>query len=63
MDWEKRKDGKPMYHACEEHIELAMDIIIDEHEAAPIIEKYTEEKSLSTVCSFCEKPAIYHISK
>ncbi len=52
-----------MYHACEEHIELAMDIIIDEHEAAPIIEKYTEEKSLSTVCSFCEKPAIYHISK
>ncbi|WP_100405856.1 CxxH/CxxC protein [Bacillus solitudinis] len=52
-----------MYSACEEHIDLAMDIVIDEHEAAPIIEKYTAEETLSTVCNFCAEPAIYQISK
>ncbi|WP_017725832.1 CxxH/CxxC protein [Halalkalibacterium ligniniphilum] len=52
-----------MYVSCEEHIDLAMDIIIDEHEAAPVIEMIPAKEQLSTSCSFCEKPANYRISK
>jgi CxxH/CxxC protein (TIGR04129 family) len=52
-----------MEFACEEHIELAMDIVVDEYEAAPIIEKVREEEQLSTTCSYCEKPAVYTIAK
>ncbi|WP_100374306.1 CxxH/CxxC protein [Bacillus sp. FJAT-45037] len=52
-----------MLYACEEHIELAMDVIVDEHEAAPIIEKTDQETQISTTCSFCEKTAIYSIAK
>ncbi len=57
------KGGEIMLYACEEHIELAMDVIVDEHEAAPIIEKTDQETQISTTCSFCEKTAIYSIAK
>jgi CxxH/CxxC protein (TIGR04129 family) len=40
---------------CLEHIELALDIAVDEHETAPIMEKVKEAVS----CGFCEKQAVY----
>ncbi len=50
-----------MYYACQEHIELALDVVVDEQELAPIIDKLTDEQILSTKCSFCENEAIYSI--
>ncbi|WP_332692328.1 CxxH/CxxC protein [Halalkalibacter lacteus] len=51
-----------MYYACDEHIELAIDMIIDERELAPIVEKIDENSEmLSTTCSFCENAAIYRV--
>lgn len=51
-----------MYYCCEEHVELALDIIVDETELAPVMEKLDEEKQLSTKCTFCEEQARYKIS-
>ncbi|ARK32894.1 hypothetical protein BkAM31D_25185 [Halalkalibacter krulwichiae] len=52
-----------MYYACDEHIGLAIDMTVDEQEAAPIVDKVKEEQeSLSTTCSFCENEAIYSIN-
>ncbi|NEU30592.1 CxxH/CxxC protein [bacterium LRH843] len=50
-----------MYYACMEHIELALDMIVDEEEVAPIIDELTEENKLSTLCSFCKNKANYSV--
>ncbi|WP_081414216.1 CxxH/CxxC protein [Metabacillus indicus] len=44
---------------CEEHIELAIDMYVDEHETAPEIEKIREINKLSTSCELCTNPAVY----
>lgn len=50
-----------MYYCCEEHVELAIDMIVDEEEKAPIMEKIEVEKQLSTLCTFCAEKAIYQL--
>ncbi|WP_078556353.1 CxxH/CxxC protein [Bacillus alkalicellulosilyticus] len=50
------------YFACHEHVELAMEHIIDECEAAPAIEKVDNNSNLSTTCSFCTSPALYIVN-
>ncbi|WP_455029067.1 CxxH/CxxC protein [Metabacillus sediminilitoris] len=44
---------------CEEHIELAIDMYVDEKELAPEIEKIEKNSKLSTTCEMCENPAVY----
>lgn len=44
---------------CEEHIELAIDMYVDEHEIAPEIEKIREINKLSTTCELCANLAVY----
>jgi CxxH/CxxC protein (TIGR04129 family) len=52
-----------MYYACNDHIEVAIDIIVDEQEVAPVVEKIEDNsKGLSTVCSFCGNAAIYSVN-
>ncbi|MGD6789055.1 CxxH/CxxC protein [Sutcliffiella horikoshii] len=46
---------------CLEHIELAMEMYIDEHEEAPILEMLPEEEKLSTTCELCSEPAVYMV--
>ena len=48
-----------MINCCIEHIELALDILVDEYEVAPIMNELPEDKKLSTTCEFCQNPAIY----
>ncbi|MED1560747.1 CxxH/CxxC protein [Alkalihalobacillus alcalophilus] len=48
--------------ACQEHVELAMEMIIDEKEVAPNIEILTKDQDLSTVCEFCQNEAKYSVS-
>ncbi|MBA4538298.1 CxxH/CxxC protein [Bacillus aquiflavi] len=48
-----------MIYCCEEHIELALDIIVDEYETAPKMTKLSEEEKLSTGCEYCKNQAIY----
>ncbi|WP_404348629.1 CxxH/CxxC protein [Sutcliffiella horikoshii] len=46
---------------CLEHIELAMEMYIDEHEEAPILEMLPEDEKLSTTCELCSEPAVYMV--
>ncbi|WP_332632452.1 CxxH/CxxC protein [Halalkalibacter flavus] len=51
-----------MYYACNEHIEVAIDMVVDEEELAPVVEKVeTSKEPLSTSCSFCDSAAIYSV--
>ncbi|WP_070808131.1 CxxH/CxxC protein [Halalkalibacter okhensis] len=51
-----------MYYACNEHIEVAIDMVVDEAELAPVVEKVeTKKEALSTSCSFCDSVAIYSV--
>lgn len=49
-------------YCCEEHVELAMDVIINEKETYPILEKCNTIHNLSTTCEYCEKPSVYIVS-
>ncbi len=46
-------------YCCEEHVELALDVIVDECETAPIMEKLQTEGDLSTACEYCRNVAAY----
>ncbi|UOE94111.1 CxxH/CxxC protein [Alkalihalobacillus sp. LMS39] len=48
------------FTTCLEHVEIAMEQIIDECEVAPTIEKIEE---LSTNCAFCNEDAMYIVSE
>lgn len=48
-----------MYIACQEHIELAMDHIVDENETFPIMEQCNEPKK----CSFCDSDGLYIVKQ
>ncbi|MGO4889052.1 CxxH/CxxC protein [Anaerobacillus sp. MEB173] len=62
-DFELKKGVDNMYSCCAEHVELAIDQIVDEYEVAPVVEMISEENQLSTTCSFCENEAIYIVNK
>ena len=47
-----------MIYCCEDHVELALDMVVDEHETFPILEKVAVDK-LSTGCEFCQNTAVY----
>ncbi len=51
-----------MINACKEHIDIAIDTIVDEHEIAPEIKLLTENEKLSTSCEYCQEKAIYIVS-
>ncbi|WP_081707828.1 CxxH/CxxC protein [Bacillus massiliigorillae] len=48
-----------MINCCKEHVELALDVMVDEHEVAPVLTELTEEEKLSTTCEYCNNKAIY----
>lgn len=59
----KRREVEVMLiYCCEEHVELAVDVIIDEKETFPILEEVNSIHNLSTTCEYCEKPSIYIVS-
>lgn len=53
-----------MIKCCEEHVDVAIDTIVDEYEVAPKIEKFIVDKNLdlSTTCEYCQNQAVYIVS-
>ena len=51
-----------MIYCCLEHVELAMDIIVDEHEVAPDLKELSKEEQLSTTCEYCGNNAVYIVA-
>jgi len=50
-----------LYTVCEEHVDEALDTVVDEEDKIPMFELLTDEEKLSTVCNFCKAPAKYKI--
>lgn len=55
------KDEKKMIYCCEEHVDLAIDMIVDEFETFPLLSK-VEVEELSTACEYCQNKAIYVVA-
>ncbi|MDQ0271931.1 CxxH/CxxC protein [Cytobacillus purgationiresistens] len=51
-----------MIYSCEEHIEVAIDTIVDEYETFPKLTKVSDVDNLTTTCEYCQKPAIYIVA-
>lgn len=47
---------------CQEHVELALDIIVDEFEIPPVIHTVDNDKSAPKTCEYCQNKAIYVVS-
>ncbi|MGE8204805.1 CxxH/CxxC protein [Heyndrickxia sp. NPDC080065] len=48
-----------MIYVCADHVELALDVAVDEYETAPSLEEIQSENQLSTTCEYCDNRAIY----
>jgi len=64
---EKSKNGKikgekKMIYSCAEHVDIAIDTVVNEHETFPILEQVSDEEKLSTTCEYCKNPAIYMVA-
>ncbi|WP_075983337.1 CxxH/CxxC protein [Bacillus massilinigeriensis] len=51
-----------MIYCCEEHVDIALDTIVDEYETFPNLSKIEEENKLSTTCEYCQNPAVYVVA-
>jgi CxxH/CxxC protein (TIGR04129 family) len=51
-----------MIYCCEEHIDLALDDIVDQYETPPNLKKIADVNNLSTTCEYCNKPPIYMVT-
>jgi CxxH/CxxC protein (TIGR04129 family) len=50
-----------MIYSCEEHVEIALDTIVDEFETFPLLTKLDVD-NLSTSCEYCQNPATYIVA-
>nr|WP_074440580.1 CxxH/CxxC protein [Fictibacillus enclensis] len=49
-------------YCCDEHVDIGIDELIDELEIYPNLELLTENEKLATICTYCDKTAIYKVS-
>nr|WP_251138388.1 CxxH/CxxC protein [Exiguobacterium sp. s161] len=56
---ERRRPPVDKY-VCLEHVELALDEIVDETEQYPILDQLNPEKN--NICEYCDAPATYLVS-
>ncbi|MDP4084644.1 MAG: CxxH/CxxC protein [Bacillota bacterium] len=47
-----------MIYSCDEHVDIALDTIVDEYETFPILTKLDGDNLLTT-CEYCDKRATY----
>jgi CxxH/CxxC protein (TIGR04129 family) len=50
-----------MIYCCEEHVELALDVVVDEFETFPVLTKIDVD-NLSTTCEYCQYTAMYIVA-
>ena len=51
-----------MIYCCEEHVDLALDTVVDEYETFPHFSKISKEEKLSTTCEYCRNTAVYIVA-
>ncbi|SDC47659.1 CxxH/CxxC protein [Shouchella lonarensis] len=52
-----------MLYACQEHVELALDVAVDTYECAPIMEKLEQSEEMPLTCMYCADVATYKVLK
>jgi CxxH/CxxC protein (TIGR04129 family) len=50
-----------MIYSCEEHVEIALDEIVDEFMTFPVLSKIDGD-NLSTNCEYCQNAATYVVA-
>ncbi|MDQ1143419.1 CxxH/CxxC protein (TIGR04129 family) [Bacillus sp. SORGH_AS 510] len=50
-----------MIYCCEEHVEVALDTVVDEYETFPVLSKIDVD-NLSTSCEYCQNTAVYMVA-
>jgi CxxH/CxxC protein (TIGR04129 family) len=55
------KERAKVIYCCQEHVELALDVVVDEYETYPILSEIPKEKQLSTSCEYCRNMAVYMV--
>lgn len=56
------KGNEKMIYSCEEHVDIAIDTVVDEYETFPQLSKISDEERLSTTCEYCQNKAIYLVA-
>ncbi|MFC0525982.1 CxxH/CxxC protein [Pontibacillus salicampi] len=47
-------------YVCQEHIEKALDVVVDEYETFPVMEEVNNE--ISTTCEYCGERSAYMVA-
>lgn len=50
-----------MIYSCEEHVDIALDEVVDKYFTFPVLEKLDVD-NLSTSCEYCQNPAVYMVA-
>ncbi|MGG1675882.1 CxxH/CxxC protein [Neobacillus sp. NRS-1170] len=50
-----------MIYCCEEHVDIALDTVVDETETFPVLSKMDVD-NLSTTCEYCQNTAVYIVA-
>ena len=50
-----------MIYSCEEHVDIALDDIVDEYQTFPVLSKIDVD-NLSTSCEYCQNGAVYIVA-
>ena len=53
-------EGKMIY-SCEDHVEIALDEVVDEYGTFPVLTKIDVDNS-STPCEYCQNNAVYVVA-
>nr|WP_212391696.1 CxxH/CxxC protein [Sporosarcina beigongshangi] len=49
-------------YSCETHINHALDVFVAREGEFPIMELLSDDKKLSTSCTYCEEAALYIVA-
>jgi CxxH/CxxC protein (TIGR04129 family) len=50
-----------LIYCCEEHVDFALDMVVDEFETFPVLSKVSGD-NLSTSCEYCQNRAVYIVA-
>jgi CxxH/CxxC protein (TIGR04129 family) len=50
-----------LIYCCQEHVDLALDMVVDEFETFPLLLKITVD-NLPTGCEYCQNDAVYIVA-
>jgi len=50
-----------MIYCWEEHVDVALDTVVDEYETFPVLTKIDVD-NLSTSCEYCQNTAVYMVA-